>query len=228
MANMVDRARELAYMAHDGQLRDGGKPYIVHPEAVVNLLRELGCINDPEILAVAWLHDLVEDTAYTLEYVRKQFGKNVAFGVWLLTDDITIKQHKRKSDTINRLKHYTNNKFSIIKLADRLSNLDTMSIWKPKRQYKYALGGLGILWAVSSRLAPKLWDTLFVTVCTHMLPGVTNDLVKTRVCGICGKHRKTWWSGRQHYCVFCMRNLGQKRFSTLRWFGWLLLKSWRG
>ena len=199
------RAKEVATFAHEGQLRDEGVPYIVHPANVVDILKQIGCIEDPAVLAVGWLHDVVEDTHYTLEYVRKTFGKEIAFGVWLMTDNPDVSQRDRKADTINRLRHYYHNKFAVVKLADRLSNLSSMVTWNAKRKYKYAIGSLGILWAISKTSCPQLWDALFITVCSMVMPELEQDMFRNRKCCGCAKHRKTWWTGGHHYCMWCMK-----------------------
>lgn len=66
--NLVEKAKEFATLAHEGQYRwDGVTPYITHPEKVVNLLKGMG-ISDENMLAAAWLHDVLEDTGYKLDH----------------------------------------------------------------------------------------------------------------------------------------------------------------
>jgi (p)ppGpp synthase/HD superfamily hydrolase len=65
--DVVARARDVAYAAHEGQVDKTGKPYIAHPQRVV------GRLDDPTEQAVAWLHDVVEDTAVTLDDLRGTF-----------------------------------------------------------------------------------------------------------------------------------------------------------
>lgn len=84
-ATLEQRARAFATMAHRGQTRKyTGDPYIVHPEAVVKLVASVP--HTEAMLAAAWLHDVVEDTPVTLDYLRAEFGVEVAALVEQLTD----------------------------------------------------------------------------------------------------------------------------------------------
>ena len=73
---VIERAYEIAEVAHRGQMRKSGDAYITHPLAVTTILAELGMT--PATLAAALLHDTVEDTAYGLEELRREFGDEVA------------------------------------------------------------------------------------------------------------------------------------------------------
>lgn len=73
----IERAYQLAKRAHEGTLRRSGEPYIVHPVCAAIILVELGM--DTDSIVAALLHDVVEDTEITLEEIRKEFGKDVAF-----------------------------------------------------------------------------------------------------------------------------------------------------
>ena len=74
--DLVDRAYRVAEEAHRGQVRNSGDPYIVHPLAVACILVELGM--DSECIAAGLLHDVVEDTDWTLPQITKEFGQTVA------------------------------------------------------------------------------------------------------------------------------------------------------
>ena len=73
---VVERAFEVADRAHKGQLRKSGDPYITHPVAVAEILLDFGL--DANSIAAALLHDTVEDTSYSQELLRKDFGPEVA------------------------------------------------------------------------------------------------------------------------------------------------------
>ena len=79
----IRHAFEIAQKAHEGQIRATGEPYIIHPLAVAYILAELEI--DAQGIIAALLHDVVEDTAYTLEDIRRIFGDEVAF----IVDGIT-------------------------------------------------------------------------------------------------------------------------------------------
>ena len=81
--SVLERAFEVAARAHSGQKRKSGDPYITHPVAVAAILAELGMT--PPTLAAALLHDTVEDTSYTLEQLRTEFGDEIA----MLVDGVT-------------------------------------------------------------------------------------------------------------------------------------------
>ncbi|MFM8328688.1 MAG: HD domain-containing protein, partial [Actinomycetales bacterium] len=74
--SVIDRAFEQARISHEGQLRKSGDPYITHPVAVAEILAELGL--DPNTIAAALLHDTVEDTNYSQEQLRIEFGEEIA------------------------------------------------------------------------------------------------------------------------------------------------------
>jgi guanosine-3',5'-bis(diphosphate) 3'-pyrophosphohydrolase len=123
---VVERAYVAAEKAHRGQTRKSGEPYITHPVAVSQILAELGI--GPRGVAAALLHDTVEDTEYTLDEVRADFGDEVA----LLVDGVT-KLDKLKygdsaqAETVRKMVIAMSKdlRVLIIKLADRLHNART-------------------------------------------------------------------------------------------------------
>src|SRR3954462_8225368 len=73
---LIEQAYVVAEAAHEGQLRKSGEPYITHPIAVAQIIADLGL---PEsVIAAALLHDVVEDTEYSLNRIREEFGDEVA------------------------------------------------------------------------------------------------------------------------------------------------------
>jgi guanosine-3',5'-bis(diphosphate) 3'-pyrophosphohydrolase len=123
---VIERAYAAAERAHRGQLRKSGEPYITHPVAVSQILAELGI--GPRGVAAALLHDTVEDTEYTLDELRADFGDEVA----LLVDGVT-KLDKLKygdsaqAETVRKMVIAMSKdlRVLIIKLADRLHNART-------------------------------------------------------------------------------------------------------
>ena len=91
---LVQRAYAFAERAHRGQRRKDGQAYISHPVRVARLLAELGY--DEHVLAAALLHDVVEDTAATLEEVRRSFGPRVALLVGSVSEDPALSGAARK------------------------------------------------------------------------------------------------------------------------------------
>ena len=73
--NLIAKAFKLAYKAHNGQLRASGEPYIIHPIAVADLLKEIGASSS--VIAAGLLHDVVEDTGIDLSEIEENFGLEV-------------------------------------------------------------------------------------------------------------------------------------------------------
>ncbi len=135
---LLEHAYDVAAHHHRDQKRKSGDPYITHPLAVATILAELG--TDDETLCAALLHDTVEDTAYSLEELRADFGENIA----LLVDGVT-KLDKVKfgdaaqAETVRKMvvAMARDIRVLVIKLADRLHNMRTMRyLPEHKRQQK--------------------------------------------------------------------------------------------
>ena len=156
----IERAVEVAKKAHEGQFRKTGEPYIVHPLAVKKILEEWGMDEDTIIAGI--LHDTVEDTGLTLEDIRKEFGESVAFLVDGVTKLSTARNGMRDIDTY--LPETRDNflrlmialgddiRVLIIKLADRLHNLRTLSALPPDKQKKIAKESLEVFAPLADRL----------------------------------------------------------------------------
>jgi GTP pyrophosphokinase len=156
----IQEAVKLATKAHDGQLRKTGEPYIVHPLAVKKILEEWNMDDDTIIAGV--LHDTVEDTDVTLKDIEEQFGHDVAF----LVDGVTKLSKARSgmksldsylpetSDNLLKLLIATGQdvRVLIIKLADRLHNLRTLSALPPDKQKKIARESLDVFAPLADRL----------------------------------------------------------------------------
>ena len=134
------RAYELAAEAHSQQRRKSGEPYIIHPIAVATIVAMELELGDNPIIS-AFLHDVVEDTDYTVEDIRERFGDDVAF----LVDTVTKRkkdsyQHSKQVDNYRQILesvHY-DIRALLIKLADRLHNMRTLSSMRADKQMKIA------------------------------------------------------------------------------------------
>lgn len=156
----IKKAVEIATQAHTGQLRKTGEPYIVHPLAVKKILEEWGMDEDTIIAGV--LHDTVEDTNLTLEDIKREFGESVAFLVDGVTKLNTARDGMRDIDTYlpatkdNFLRLMIalgdDIRVLIIKLADRLHNLRTLSALPPDKQKKIAKETLEVFAPLADRL----------------------------------------------------------------------------
>ncbi|MBE3563412.1 MAG: bifunctional (p)ppGpp synthetase/guanosine-3',5'-bis(diphosphate) 3'-pyrophosphohydrolase [Hydrogenibacillus schlegelii] len=156
----ADRARVreayvFAARHHDGQYRISGDPYITHPVAVAEILAELRL--DATVLIAALLHDIVEDTAVTLEDVRAAFGDEVAS----LVDGVTkLRRIQFQSKEEQQAENYRKMLLAmardirviLIKLADRLHNMRTLKFRSEEDQRRIAEETLDIYAPIAHRL----------------------------------------------------------------------------
>ena len=156
----IEKAIKMATKAHEGQMRKSGDPYISHPLAVMKIVEDWGMDEDTIIAAV--LHDTVEDTNITLEDIRKEFGEQVAFLVDGVTKLSNVRSGLRDIDTYlpDTKDHLlrllgalgADIRVLIIKLADRLHNLRTLSALPPEKQRKIAKESLEVFAPLADRL----------------------------------------------------------------------------
>lgn len=136
----LHQAFELAKKAHAEQKRKTGEPYILHPIAVARIVAEEFRLDTDSVMA-AFLHDVVEDTSYRARDIQDNFGEDVAFLVKGLT-----KSKKKKYEMSKQLDNFKKMIDSVnydlrtilIKLADRLHNMRTLSSMRPDKQMKIA------------------------------------------------------------------------------------------
>ncbi|HTR68632.1 MAG TPA: bifunctional (p)ppGpp synthetase/guanosine-3',5'-bis(diphosphate) 3'-pyrophosphohydrolase [Mycobacteriales bacterium] len=169
-ARMVTRAYEVAERCHRGQLRRSGDPYISHPLAVATIVAELGM--EAPTLCAALLHDTVEDTAMSLADISREFGEEVG----RLVDGVTKLDKVRygesaEAETIRKMvvAMARDPKVLIVKLADRLHNVRTVSWLPPDKQQRIAKQTLEIYAPLAHRLGMnaikwELEDLSFATL----------------------------------------------------------------
>ncbi len=155
---IIDKAFEIANSYHNGQLRRSGEPYIIHPIAVASILVDLGM--DYQSIVAALLHDVVEDTDYTLQQLTEEFGEDVA----ILVDGVTklgkvqlnsreTKEEQQAENVRKMLLAMSKDiRVIIVKLADRLHNMRTLEFVDPQKQRDKALETLEIFAPISHRL----------------------------------------------------------------------------
>lgn len=142
-ASDMDKIREafnFARVAHASQKRKTGEPYILHPIAVADIAAEELCLDVSSVIA-AFLHDVVEDTEYTIEDIRSRFGDDVAFLVSVVTkkkkdryvDSLQVDNFRQMLDSVQY-----DIRALLVKLADRLHNMRTLSSMRPDKQMKIA------------------------------------------------------------------------------------------
>lgn len=187
----LTRAYKLACYAHSRQWRESGEPYILHPIAVARILAELGM--DPDTLVAALLHDVAEDTDFTIDYIREQFGESVA----KLVDGVTkLKRinelgvaraeqnggNDPRTESLRKmfLSMADDVRVVLIKLADRLHNMRTLGLKKDEhKRRRTARETLDIYAALANRLGiwsikSELEDLSF----RYLEPATYKELVK--------------------------------------------------
>jgi guanosine-3',5'-bis(diphosphate) 3'-pyrophosphohydrolase len=150
---VVRKAYVTAKRSHDGQFRKSGEPYVTHPLAVAQILADLGM--DTTTLVAALLHDTVEDTPYTLDLLRVDFGDEVAH----LVDGVTKfdKGHFgaiAEAETIRKMMVAARRdvRVLVIKLADRLHNMRTLDARSPASRARIAGATREVLVPLCDRL----------------------------------------------------------------------------
>lgn len=134
-----EKAKEFAIKAHVGQIRksDPIKPMIIHPINVGNILEEYGF--DDNVVAAGYLHDVVEDTKYTQEDIKKEFGDDIASLVCGASEpDKSLSWEERKTHTINEIKNLDIRHKAVV-CADKISNLEDLRIlFETKGEYDFS------------------------------------------------------------------------------------------
>ncbi|MDD4599796.1 GTP pyrophosphokinase [bioreactor metagenome] len=153
--SLVQKAFEFARDAHSGQLRISGEDYIYHPVGLAKILVDLQI--DAVTISAALLHDVVEDTSYSLEEIEKIFGEEIA----RMVDGVTkLSRIEYKSKEEQQLENYRKMflamakdiRVVLIKLADRLHNMRTLSYMPEHKQRRIAQETLEIFAPLAHRL----------------------------------------------------------------------------
>lgn len=139
----LTRAISFAAKKHKTQKRKGadGEPYINHPLEVLNLLANIGNVEDYDIFIAAVLHDTIEDTETTKEEITELFGENVCQMVLELTDDKSLLKAERKQLQIEHAPRISVGAKQI-KLCDKISNIRDITEnpphdWSRERRIEY-------------------------------------------------------------------------------------------
>ncbi|QYJ05220.1 bifunctional (p)ppGpp synthetase/guanosine-3',5'-bis(diphosphate) 3'-pyrophosphohydrolase [Nocardioides panacisoli] len=234
---LLQRAYHTAERLHEDQMRKSGDPYITHPLAVTTILAGIG-MTEPTLVA-ALLHDTVEDTPYTLEECRRDFGDEVA----RLVDGVTKLDKVQYGDSANAetirkmiVAMSRDIRVLVIKLADRLHNMRTLRFVKQSTQERKAhetldiyaplahrLGMNTIKWELEdlafATLHPKLYDEIVRMVAeqapsrdqflAEVISQVEGDLREARI--------KATVTGRpkHYYSIYQKMIVGGREFSDI-------------
>ena len=153
--DMVEKAFTLCVTAHAGQKRVSGEDYYYHPFNVAKIVISLGM--DSQSIAASLLHDVVEDTDYSLEYIKSQFGAEVA----LLVDGVTkigklnfSTKEQQQAESLRKMLIAMGQdiRVIIIKLADRLHNMRTIDAMREQKQRDISVETLEIYAPIAHRL----------------------------------------------------------------------------
>lgn len=152
-AEIIQKAYTFAESAHAGQKRDSGEDYITHPLAVAQILADFNM--DYETVSAGLLHDVLEDTKNTVEILEKEFGVNITF----LVRSVTKLHHVNYSGEKNYIENFhkmilataKDIRVVLIKLADRLHNLETLDTFKGNKE-RIAREALEVYAPLASRL----------------------------------------------------------------------------
>ncbi len=187
--SLIEKAYKTAADAHKEQVRKSGEPYIIHPLCVAIILADLEL--DKETIAAGLLHDVVEDTIITDSEIAAEFGDDVA----LLVDGVTKLgklQYKEKKDAVtnDKLEMQAENlrkmflamakdiRVIMIKLADRLHNMRTLTHMRPEKQQEIARETMDIYAPIAHRLGiSKIKVELDDLSLKYLQPDVYYDLV---------------------------------------------------
>ncbi len=153
--DLIEKAYHFAKAAHDGQLRKSGEPYFVHVFTTAKNLADLNM--DGTVVAAGFLHDVLEDTKVTEDEMRAEFGDEITNLVLSVTKLGTVKYKGVERNVENLRKFFVSIaddlRVIVIKLADRLHNIETLEHVRPDKQKRIALETLEVYAPLADRLS---------------------------------------------------------------------------
>lgn len=183
---LIEKAYQYAEKAHEGHKRYSGEPYMIHVAEVAHMLAQMGM--GPRTIAAGLLHDTIEDTDVTSEDIRKEFGEEILFLVEGVTKLSSVRYYgsDRHNESLRKLFVATSQdiRVLIVKLVDRLHNMQTLEHIPEKKQLRIAQETLEIYVPVAHRLGmgrirKELEDMAFPYVYPEEYKKVCNLLEKS-------------------------------------------------
>jgi guanosine-3',5'-bis(diphosphate) 3'-pyrophosphohydrolase len=208
----IKSAFEFAKKAHCGQLRKSGEPFMVHPIWVANALIEYKA--DEDSIIASFLHDVVEDTQLSIDVVRKKFGSNVAFlvnGVTKVKKEVKkLASMDRKKETLRKLISTIarDQRVLLIKLLDRVHNMQTIRFLSQKKQQKIANETL--LYSAPRAKRISLWQikTTLENLCFKVLKPVQYARYQKTIAELAHTHRVFFAEIKKNICkAFALTNI---------------------
>ena len=179
--SIIEKAFRFASQYHEGQTRDSGEPYMVHPLMVAHILADMRM--DLVAIETGLLHDVVEDTSVTVEQVRKEFGDEVARCVDGLTklsklDIFGAEERQAESFRKMLLAMVEDIRVIMVKLADRIHNMRTLGYVNPERRERIARETIEIYAPIAHRLGMgKIRGELEDLAFQHLEPDAYQEIL---------------------------------------------------
>jgi GTP diphosphokinase / guanosine-3',5'-bis(diphosphate) 3'-diphosphatase len=153
--DLIRRAYLFSAMHHRGQKRASGEPYLIHPLEVADILADMRL--DETSVSTGLLHDVVEDTLVDLDTIREYFGDEITRlvdGLTKIAHISNLSREKQQAENVRKmvLAMITDVRVVLIKLADRLHNMRTMSFLKPEKRARISQETLEIYAPIAHRL----------------------------------------------------------------------------
>jgi len=178
----LERAFRFARRCHEGQRRDSGEPYMVHPIMVAHILADMRM--DIVAMETGLLHDVVEDTSVTVEQVRREFGEEVARcvdGVTKLSKLDFFSAEDRQAESFRKmlLAMVEDIRVIMVKLADRIHNMRTLGYLSPERRERIARETIEIYAPIAHRLGMgKVRGELEDLAFQHLEPDAYREILQ--------------------------------------------------
>jgi guanosine-3',5'-bis(diphosphate) 3'-pyrophosphohydrolase len=177
----IEKARHFAARYHEGQTRDSGEPYMVHPIMVAHILADMRM--DLTAVQTGLLHDVVEDTSVTVEQVRKEFGDEVARcvdGLTKLSKLDIFGAEERQAESVRKmlLAMVEDIRVIMVKLADRIHNMRTLGYVSQERRERIARETIEIYAPIAHRLGMgKIRGELEDLAFQHLEPDAYTEIL---------------------------------------------------
>jgi GTP diphosphokinase / guanosine-3',5'-bis(diphosphate) 3'-diphosphatase len=177
----LEKAFRFALKYHEGQTRDSGEPYMMHPLMVAHILADMRM--DTVAMVTGLLHDVVEDTSVTVEQVRKEFGEEVARcvdGVTKLSKLDFYSAEDRQAESFRKmlLAMVEDIRVILVKMADRMHNMRTLGYLSPERRERIARETIEIYAPIAHRLGMgKIRGELEDLALQHLEPDAYREIL---------------------------------------------------